>query len=256
MIAAERLRCITERLLEKTIVTVSDLSKEMGVTEETIRRDLEKLEKQEVIWKVHGGARLRTPLMGREVPVSIRQEMSTEEKIAVARKCLEYIRHNDVLMLDNSTTVLCLARELKATEMKLTVITNSLAILNELSAAPNIEIISPGGALNAETNGFSSGFAIEAIDKFHAGKCFISSSGISAKFGLTDHYESEALIRRKMLLNSDKRYFISDLSKIEKKMVYVVGGIDMLDCVIIDKPAPAQFVDHLRQSKVSFVSCK
>lgn len=256
MIAVERQQCIIDALHQRNVVTVGDLSRELDVTEETIRRDLDKLEAQEVIWRVHGGAYLRTPTNGGDVPVDTRRNMCTEEKTQVAKRCMDYIKDDDVLMLDNSTSVLHLATELKSSNRRVTVITNCLAIIEELTGCSQIDLILLGGTMNHSSRDFSSTVTQKFLDQFHAKKAFISCSGISTASGLTDYNENNAAIRRKMLLNSDVRFFMSDTTKVGKSMIHVVGELGLLDYVIVDRPVDQDFQDALEAQHVTFVSCK
>lgn len=256
MIAAERKQYIIDALHEGNIVTVSQLSKDLKVTNETIRHDLEKLEAEELIWRVHGGAYLRTPTNDREVPVDIRKGMCIEEKTLAARKCMEYIKNGDVLFLDNSTSVFQLVLELRMSSIKATIITNSLNIINELASYPQFEIISVGGTFDSQTNTFRFSNAQEVLGRYHAKKAFVSCSGISSACGLTDYNEENSALIKAMLHNSDLRFFMSDISKIEKNMLHVIGGLELLDYVIVDKHADQRFIDSLEAHDVRFLSAR
>ncbi|RHR32962.1 DeoR/GlpR transcriptional regulator [Clostridium sp. AF19-22AC] len=257
MIAAERRQYIIDALHRENVVTVSQLSNELSVTSETIRHDLEKLADENVLWRVHGGAYLRTETNDREVPVDTRQLMSVEEKKLVSKACMEYIQDGDVLMLDNSTTVFYLVQELRRSSLQLTVITNSLNIIKELSQSPDqFHIIVIGGDYCPQYNAFEVSSPDKELSRYHAKKAIISCSGISSTCGLTDYNASNAAYTRAVLMNSDLRIFVSDHTKVEKNMLHVIGGLELLDYVVIDKAVDKVFLGALKENNIHFVNAK
>ena len=125
MFALERQKHILEVLREEGSVSVNRLSKALSVTEETIRRDLEKLEKEDALMRTHGGA---IPVDNQEMPLEKRKQTNTAIKEKLARAAIRFILPGDTVFLDASTTTFFIARELKKMK-KVTVVTNSLRIL-------------------------------------------------------------------------------------------------------------------------------
>ena len=143
MLALERQKKILETLNADGVVTVSKLSVELNVTEETVRRDLEKLEAKELLRRTYGGA-LPVDDGNFEFSLEKRKGLNIEAKQAVARKAIQFIATGDTVFLDASTTTFCMAKELK--NMKnITVITNSIRVINELSGIEGIKVIAVGG---------------------------------------------------------------------------------------------------------------
>lgn len=118
MLAIQRLKEIEKILNEKGSVIISTLSKQFNVSEETIRRDLDKLEKTKVLKRVRGGAYLQSET-DKQVPLEIREKIYLEEKHEIANKAIEFIQDGDTLMIDSSTTAVCVAQIVDKYEKKL-----------------------------------------------------------------------------------------------------------------------------------------
>ncbi len=127
MLAEGRLKEIERILNEKGSVIISNLSKIFKVSEETIRRDLEKLEKKNILKRVRGGAYLLSD-NDKQVPLEIREQIFLEEKHEIAQECVNHIEDGETLMIDSSTTAICVAQEIEKKGLKLTVITNSIKV--------------------------------------------------------------------------------------------------------------------------------
>ena len=235
MIAMERARYIMEKLEKNKIVLVAELSKGMNVSEETIRKDLEKLEKQQQICRVHGGAYLKEGY-GNETSVKVREQLYPKEKTELGRQCAELITKNDIIILDCSTTARYIASAIEEKEMKVTVITNSLATAYQLSKSPQIRVLMLGGELDRNTGSFNGSMVLEALERYHADKVFLSSAGISVEAGITDYRQEEADVRRKMIRQADQCYFVADRTKIGRHAAFIVGGLEVVQHLIVERP--------------------
>lgn len=256
MLAMERAIYIMEKLVRNKIVLVGELSKEMNVSEETIRKDLEKLEKQEQICRVHGGAYLREGY-GNETPVKVREQIYQKEKSALGRQCLNLIEKNDIIILDCSTTARYIATAIVESGLKVTVITNSLATGNELSKSQDVRLLMLGGELDRNTGSFNGCLVTEALERYHADKAFLSSAGISAEAGITDYRQQEADVRRKMISQSDRCYFVADRTKIGRHAAFIVGGLDIIQHLIIEQPIDeaSELKSKLEEAQVAITVC-
>jgi DeoR/GlpR family transcriptional regulator of sugar metabolism len=178
MHAIERAEYILSMLEKNKVVMVTDLSREMGVTEETVRKDLEKLEKQEKLNRVHGGAYLNEGF-GNETPISVRSKVMQEEKKLLASLCMQWIHEKSSIFLDCSTTALHIAKQLADFPGKLTVMTNSLAVAKEIDANPQIRLILFGGELNRDREAFEGQTVLEQMKTCFINYAFVSSAGCS-----------------------------------------------------------------------------
>ena len=258
MLAVERAGFIVSRLEKKKIVLVTELSREMKVSEETIRKDLEKLEKQGKLCRVHGGAYLNEGF-GNETPVSVRSQIYKGEKEILARKAMECIQEKETIFLDCSTTVSYLATELSGYEKKISVVTNSLLAATRLLPNPNIRLILLGGELDRDAEAFEGYTVFEALERYHIDKVFLSSAGISEEAGMTDYTQEQADLRRKVIHQAEKCYFISDSTKLGRKSTYVVGGLKEIDHLIVSHPIPEEkkeLKQSLKENQVELIICK
>ena len=142
MLAVTRKSEIKDIVLEKKSVTVTELAKIFSVTEETIRRDLKQLESEGFLTRTYGGAFIQDGVEN-NIDLSIRETAYLKNKQAIASRCRELIHNGDSIFLDSSTTTLTIAKAIN--DMRLTVVTNSLMIINELCDKANIHLIAIGG---------------------------------------------------------------------------------------------------------------
>ena len=162
MLVAERHEKITEIVNTKGSIRVSELSQLFKVTEETIRRDLEKLEKEEKLQRSHGGAVSIKKEEQMERPYFEREIRNVPEKTAVAEEAVKNVVENDTIILDASTTAWYMAKRLP--DIPLTVITNSMKVAMELSSREKVTVISCGGTMLAKSLSFVGPLAIQAIE--------------------------------------------------------------------------------------------
>ena len=234
MFAVERQKRILELLKEDGAVWVSKLAEELDVTEETIRRDLEKLEQKEALLRTHGGA---IPIAENNYEPSLekRKNLNTESKTALAKEAVKHIVTGDTIFLDASTTTFYIAKELKNMS-NITVVTNSLRVINELVGVPDIKVICIGGM--AGTNQSIVGNIAEnnLRNNYFANKLFFSSRGINSS-GILDSNEQECYIKLGMMRNSTEKYYLCDKSKVGKIGFVKLAEFEDVDCIITEKDA-------------------
>ncbi len=251
MFALERQKKILEILDAEGSVQVSKLSTVLDVTEETVRRDLEKLEKQEYLTRTHGGA-IPIDESGYELSLEKRKHTNSETKEKLALEAVKHIVSGDTIFLDASTTTFFMAKELK--KMKnVTVITNSIRIIDELTGCENIKLISVGGKVS--TNQSFVGTISEDIIKeyFFASKLFFSSKGITEDVGILESNELECGIKQKMIENSSKRFYLCDKSKIGRVGFVKLCSFDKINTIITDAELDLSFKAKLDELKVDII---
>lgn len=235
MHAMKRAAYIMEKLKQDKVVMVADLSREMGVTEETVRKDLEKLEKQEHLNRVHGGAYLNEGY-GSETPITVRSRLMQKEKAVLGSRCMELVREKESIFLDCSTTALYLAKELAASDKKLTVMTNSLKVASELASVTSVRLIVFGGELNRDLAAFEGRSVLEELKQCFIHKAFISSAGVSLEAGITDSTRTEAEIRQEVIRRARQCILMADTTKIGRNGIYVIGSLEDISCLVADRP--------------------
>lgn len=239
MFALERQKHILEVLREEGSVSVNRLSKTLSVTEETIRRDLEKLEKEDALMRTHGGA---IPVDNQEMPLEKRKQTNTAIKEKLARAAVKLITPGDSVFLDASTTTFFIAKELKKMK-KVTIVTNSLRILNELADVPDIKVISIGG-LVSQNQSLVGSQAVNCIkENYYVNKMFFSSRGISIDAGILESNEQECAIKQCMIANAKSKFYMFDRSKVGRIGLSKLAGFDDIDHVIAEK----NFAEELRK---------
>ncbi|MBE3595762.1 MAG: DeoR/GlpR transcriptional regulator, partial [Hydrogenibacillus sp.] len=235
MLGVERRKKIMELLLLHGNVVVSDLSKRFNVTEETIRRDLEKLEKEGQLIRTHGGAYL-SEYVTKEYPIALREIAYVEEKKQIATISAELIQSGDTIMLDASTTSLFIARFLKRMRKKVTVITNALKVEMELADQEQIKLVSTGGTLRTSSLSHVGYAATRSLATYFADKAFVSCTAVHPNKGLMDSNEYEAEVRKRMLAQAEQKILVADHTKFGKTAFNLIATIDDIDMVIVDRP--------------------
>lgn len=231
MLVAERHEKITALVNEKGSIRVSELSQIFKVTEETIRRDLEKLENDGKLQRSHGGA-VSIKDHDIEAPYFEREIRNVKEKIAVAEEAIKYVSTNDRIILDASTTAWYMAKRLP--DIPLTVLTNSMKVAMELVNREKISVITVGGSLLAKSLSFVGPQTNNALEYYHVNKAFISCQGIHIERGISDSNEMQALVKKKMIEISDEIYLLADYSKFGVQAFSRVATMDAIHFVITD----------------------
>ncbi len=252
MLPLERQKIIVERLNNEGVVTVSRLSEELDVTEETVRRDLEKLEKQELLRRTHGGA---LPIDDSSSELSLKRRKSTnvEAKEKIAKCAVGMIATGDTVFLDASTTTFYMARELKRMKQAVTVITNSLRVIDELAGSKTVKLIGIGGMVS-ENQSFIGNFAENDIEKnYFANKMFFSGKGIVKDNGILESNEAECAVKQQMLKNSKRHYFMCDKSKIGRVGFIKLADFDEIDGIITNGDIDGNWSEKLAEYEVKII---
>lgn len=233
MLKEERRSKILKEAEEKKLVKVLDLASRYDVGIETIRRDLDFLEGIGKIKKVYGGAEIKEALP-EIINYSERLTIEIKEKNEIVEKVVGLIKEGDSISLNDGSTTLFLAKTLKKHFEKLTVLTNSLDIAQELSDKKNYNIIVAGGILSHEERAFFGTYSESIISSFIIDKSFIGVSGISLKNGITDLSALEANIQKKLIENSKESYVLVNSSKLEKDSLVKVCSLEKITLLISD----------------------
>lgn len=250
-----RQREIIARIPYNGYVLVKDLSGVFNVTEETIRRDLQKIcDSDASIKKVHGGV-YRVAGDDSSVPQTFRKVLLTEEKTKFAEFCTTFIGSEDCIMMDSSTTVLSVARALKEKDINPLIVTNSLQIAHLFTDDEKAKVILVGGRLRKMNESLTGQFAVEMIARYCADYCLISPTSIDSFFGVTDNNEGEAAVRKAMMAYSKKRILIADHTKFGNTSKHRISDLEAFDEVITDRGTPSDWVESLKAKGIPMVCC-
>ncbi len=252
MFAVERQKKILEALKADGSVLVSKLSSELGVTEETVRRDLEKLEKQEALVRTHGGA-IPIDESNHEMSLEKRKHLNVGIKEKLAKEAVKYILPGDTVFLDASTTTFYMAKELKNLK-DITIVTNSIRIIAELAGHTALKVIGIGGFVS-NNQSFVGTLATNYIEEnCYANKVFFSSRGVSVKGEILDSNEQEWAVKQAMLENSDKKFYLCDKSKIGRIGFAKLAGFDDIDYFISEKDFDENLSKTLLEMDVNVIT--
>ena len=250
MFADERRSKIAEMLKNRPSVTTSELTEIFQVSVETIRRDLEFMEHQGQLKRVHGGA-IAVGKMQNYTTFSRRVEEHQQEKHEVALTACSYIKEGDTIALDAGSTTYELAALLGERFRELTVLTHSLEVIKILDGQENIRTILAGGFYMPEEKCFCGHLTLDMVRQLHVSKCFIAPSAISLNFGISDHKPELIAVQRTFLEISDQAYILTDSSKFETCAPLKICDFDPKFVYITDRGLSAEMLEAYRRASVN-----
>lgn len=230
MLKGERQAIILSHLHEEKKVLSSDLSAKLNVSEDTVRRDLKELASEGKLLKVHGGAMITSQNL-----YSYREEdiYEHDKKLAMAKKALQLIEDNDVLIIGGGTTNMELVSILPQ-DLGITVFTYSLPIAMRLSSHPKIDVILFGGKLMKRAQVAIGLDMIQYISKMRADACFLGSSGMDLDTGLMEIDWEVSQLKRAIVNISDKVVIMSTTEKIDTKQRFLVCGLEKINTLVTE----------------------
>jgi DeoR family transcriptional regulator of aga operon len=241
---AERHRHIRKLVEQRGRVTVAELSAEFDLSEATIRRDLEALDGQGWIQRTHGGA-IHAERAAKEPPILQRIDEGRLDKQRIGQAAAGMIRDGETVFLGSGTTVLEIARCLPQ-NIRLTVITNSLPVVNELAGYPNIEIIVIGGLLRQSELSMVGHIAEQAVGEFRADRVFMGMRAIDAHHGFTNDYLPETMTDRAVMQIAPQVIIVADHRKFGRVSSVLVGAVTIAQLIITDKETNPQYITELQ----------
>lgn len=251
MLAAERRRVITARIQAAGQVVVSALSAEFQVSEETIRRDLEWLEKDGVATRIYGGA----VLTGNDrvaPPYAVRKNTSIEPKLAIAQQLAALVNDGDTLMVDESSTAAYAVRALTQ-KRNITVITNSLELLREINRRDTWHVISTGGSVKSDVLAQVGPHALRTVASYHASYAIFSCRGLNGQLGMADSDDAVVQIKQAMIHSSDHSILLVDHRKFDRQGFVSLGDLALVDTVITDRAPSAQWQKQLEDQNIRLI---
>ena len=247
----ERQRQILSLLTKQRRLSVAEIVEQFSVSEATARRDLESLASEGKVQRVHGGA-LAVEQAPPELPILERENEQADEKVRIGRATAELIVDKETVFLGSGTTVLEVARNLR-NRKNLTVITNSLPVLNALAGIKEITVISLGGMLRDSELSFIGHITEQALAEVRVDKVVIGTHGISLEHGLTNDYLQETLTDRAILKIGKEVVVVADHSKVNRVSTVLLAPLDVMDTFVTDSSTEKKFVQSLRKQNVNVV---
>ncbi|EGL82401.1 transcriptional regulator, DeoR family [Caldalkalibacillus thermarum TA2.A1] len=252
MLPIARRNKIKELITEKKSVTVAELTKLFKVTEETIRRDLKQLEEEGFLNRTYGGAYISEGVQN-DVDITLREHIHVEGKQKIASQCLPFIHSGDSIFLDASTTSVVLASMLQG--KKITVVTNSIKIVNTLVDNPDIDLVVIGGTLAKSSLSNVGKTAEYHLNHYFFDTAFISCRSVSRQHGLTDSNEQQAAMRKLAAEHANNVFLIADYTKFDKTSFTRIGGFDLVDTIVVDQKLSAEWHQFLEEKQITLIEC-
>lgn len=232
MLVAERYNYIVQLVNSRGSIRVTELSELCQVTEETIRRDLDRLEQTGQLKRSHGGAVSILETHQLEIHYEEREITYMEQKKKIAQHAISYIEPRDRILLDASSTAWYVAKRLP--DMPLTVLTNSIKVAMELAHKEKIEVISTGGIVSARSLSYVGPLAERSLDAYHVNKAFISCKGVHAEKGISESNELQGRVKQKMIDSADQIFVLADSSKFGVQAFTQVCQLDQVTKILTD----------------------
>lgn len=248
MLALERRNLILEQLQEEKRVVVSELSQRFRVSEETIRRDLEKLEKEGIATKSYGGAVLNEST-SIDMPFNVRKKENVTGKQQIGELAASLVHDGDHIILDASSTAVFIAKAIKE-KSNLTVITNSIEIIIELSDVSDWNIICSGGSLKEGYLALVGPKTVESFQSFNADKAFLSCKGIDLEKGVTEGNELFSQAKQKMIESARESILAIDSSKFGKIAFSKLCDAQELDIIITDVKPQEHWLNYFQSLNI------
>ena len=243
--AEERKKFILDYVKENEFVDITYLKDTLSVSEMTIRRALKKLEEDNSIVRVLGGAR-SIPSGTYEDPVDKRLEFHSEEKERIARYAASLVNEGDSVFLDASSTVYAMADYL---DVHATVITNNISVCMKLKDKEKIDVILVGGSLRKSAMSLVGIETVRMLDNYYVDKAFLSSKAVDEEHGISDATREEAEVKKAMIKSSSEVYFLMDHYKLASRAFYKVCGLSEITELIVDASEEAYAEEFIETCK-------
>jgi DeoR/GlpR family transcriptional regulator of sugar metabolism len=255
--AAKRVDFILQELMTNGRVLAEDLSQRLQVNTSTIRRDLEKLERQQLLRRVHGGA---VPLNNLSYTyaddLTFQKNMGhfVEEKTRIAMAALRLIQPGDTLALSPGTTTTHLARCIRRVQTPdLTVVTNAVNIAMELAGVNGLSLTLTGGLFLPDFFALVGPLAEQGLSQMYVSKAFIGVTGLSPEYGLTGPNQLEALTHRVTIQRARHTFVLADSTKLGKVALHTIAPISSVQHIITDSNADPAIVAQLRANDIEVI---
>jgi DeoR/GlpR family transcriptional regulator of sugar metabolism len=245
----ERREAVLHLLREQTTASLSEIAGRFGVSEMTVRRDIQKLAASGQVIRVPGGARIERSFGGEKSYFERLQRMS-EAKMSIGKAAAALVQNGESVTLDSGTTTLYIARHLRQ-HRDIAVFTFSLAVLEELSGADSVRVELTGGTYRRSSHDLIGHAVHEALAAIHTDKVFFGAAALSFRKGVMV-FDPEA--QRKLLDTANERILVLDSSKIDQEARYGFCRLEQCDLIITDRGIPVETLERLRKLRKVIVA--
>ena len=250
MLGIERRQAIIDKLKQEHRVYVSELSTIFNVTEETIRRDLDKLESDDLIRRNYGGAVLND-YISEDLSFLRRSSINSKEKDIIAQKAMDFIKDGNTIMMDSSTTGLALLNRLKIRK-DITIITNSIRLAYDFTNS-QFKIISTGGTLRAKSFALTGDVTCNTLQRYYVDIAILSCKGIDIEKGVMESNEEESVVKQIMIAQAKKVILLVDHSKFDKVSFTKTCDFSKISMLITDKTPSNEWQNYLNEQQIDLI---
>ena len=226
---------------------IIDLAEKLGVSDETIRRDIKEMAKYGAVEKIHGGVML--PSTSLEAPFLRRLEAQRREKIRIAKLAATLIIDGETLLIDNGSTSCYVAKALSS-HRDLTVVTNSTEVARDLCARNNNKVFMTGGEIRADDSATYGPTAVNFAKQFATERAILSIAAISADQGFLDCDLGEAEFKRAVLPQAATVIVVADHTKFNRPGVIKVCDFSAIDILLTDQLPPQSIIDRIGRDRI------
>ncbi|MEU7876754.1 DeoR/GlpR family DNA-binding transcription regulator [Microbispora bryophytorum] len=252
MLPAQRHQRIIEALGRKGTVRTEGLAALLGVSHETVRRDLALLERRALLVRVHGGATPAPSGTGEERSYLERSTSQSEAKAVIGELAARLLRPGQTVIIDAGTTAVHVARAVPPS-FRGVVATCSLLVAAELAGRPGVEVLVAGGRVRQGDLAVSNAQTLGFFQDLRADVAFLGSGGVDAEAGLTDYFLDEVATKRVILAGTARTYVLADSSKHGRVATHRVCALDGLSGLITDEEPPPALASALVRASAEVI---
>lgn len=245
---ASRQRLIVAELGLSPAVRTSDLARRLGVSAETVRRDIEELTRLGLVSRTYGGAAGRQ--LGLQPEFQDRDALAVKERDAIAQAAVKLVKPGDVLMIDSGSTTARFAQVLARAVERITVITNCFAVAHALVQQSNLRVLFCPGDFSSRERGVYGSETCAFLQRFNADIAFIGASGLTIE-GPTDVETQASWVKRMMLERAERRVLLLDGTKFNRRHLELVCQLDMLTDVVADRSPEGALATSLAAADIA-----
>lgn len=250
MLGIERRQKIIDKLQHERKVYVADLSNALQVTQETVRRDLEKLENDGLLRRSYGGAVLANPT-NEDLSFANRTAVNYDLKQNIAQKAAALVANGSTVMADSSSTVLSLVDALQG-KKEITIVTNSIKLMSDYASA-GFSMVASGGDLRPNSLCLVGTEACRALTRYNVDLAIVSCKGLDRNHGITESNEPESTIKQYMARQAKTRMLLADHTKFDQVVFAKSLDWSEVDYLITDSEPKRQWIDFCRRNNVQLV---
>ena len=255
MTTHERRQSLLDILRKQPGLRVPELAAVLRVSEGTVRNDLNALEEQGLLMRVHGGAVLNQQYQFQNNSFVRRHQENAAAKLAIAREAAVLVNDGDSVLMDASSTAYYFAKALSE-RRHLRVMTNGFEVARELAQNSSNTVILIGGVVNNESSSVTGLLSEKIIEELHIQKAFLSCSGFSLERGMTEVHLAEAQLKRKVIESSQQLYALVDSTKFGKEDLTSFARPEKIRCLFTDSHLSPAWAEQLKQAGIEFTICE